>query len=71
MTSNIEIKVDAGGRGKIIIDGVDFSNKINKVEFVAQAGELTEVVLTMQAAEVKVIGSAWVSTKLLTIDSKT
>lgn len=67
----IELDLTPAGNGTIKVDGYDISNRIYKVELMAQAGKVTEVTMHFRAAEVKVIGSAWVTHKLLTIDPDT
>lgn len=64
----IEIELSASGQGRVLVGGKDISHKVYKVELVGQVDMPTEVVLHMRAVEVKVVGSAWVSHKMLTLD---
>ena len=64
----VEINLNAGGLGTVIVDGHDWSNKVFRVELIGQVDELTEVVLYMRAVQVKVLASAWVSSKMLMLD---
>lgn len=70
MKSDIEINVDERGRGTILIDGVDFSNKISAVELISTAGEVTKVKLTFHLAAVKMIGSALVEYQQLVVNER-
>ena len=64
----VEINLTSGGKGQVVVDGHDFSNRVFKVELVGQMDKPTEVILYMRAVEVKVMASAIVSHKLLTLD---
>lgn len=67
----IEVVIQPDGTGSIKVDGVDLSNRVNRIELIAQAGETPTVVLTMRAIEVKVIGSAHVSHEMIVLDPDT
>ncbi len=59
MASNIvkfEIELNAQGFGKIIIDGVDMSNKVSGVTIRTKAGRVTTVSVEYGIAEVRVNG---------------
>jgi hypothetical protein len=49
MTSNIQINVDMGGRGTVLLNGVDISNSISGVNVRIRAGEITKVFVCMSA----------------------
>lgn len=67
----VEITLFPNSTGTVVVDGHDLSNRVFKVELVAEAGKPNEVVLHMRAVEVKVMGSAWVSHKMLMLDPDT
>jgi len=67
----VEIELKDDGQGRIVVDGHDLSNKAYKVELVGHVGEPTEVVLYMRCVEIKVLASAWITHKMLTLDPDT
>lgn len=67
----VEINLRPNGTGTVVVDGHDLSNRVYKVELVAEAGKPNEVVLYLRTVEVKVMGSAWVSHKMLMLDPDT
>lgn len=54
MSTGVEIEVNERGMGKVIIDGVDMSNRVSRVEFEAIARDFTTVRLTLAPCVVKV-----------------
>ncbi len=55
-TVKFDIALDAQGFGKIIIDGVDMSNKVSGVTIRTKAGRVTTVSVEYGIAEVRVNG---------------
>ncbi len=51
-----DITLDVQGFGKIIIDGVDMSNKVSGVTIRTKAGKVTTVTVEYGIAEVRVNG---------------
>ena len=49
MTTKIFIDVDAIGRGKVIVDGIDVAKYVSGITVATQAGELSKVQLHIPA----------------------
>ena len=45
----MKLPIISAGDVKIIIDGIDITDKVKKVKIIAEAGELTEVFVTFAA----------------------
>lgn len=57
----VQIKVGATGRGKMIINGVDLSNRVSKASFEVVACRLTKITLELWADRVEVDSEAVVT----------
>lgn len=68
----MEIKLnETGTKASIKIDGVDVTRRCHRLELVAEAGGRTTVALYYHAVQVKVLGTAWIGHKVLTLDPDT
>lgn len=49
---NVELEVDEVGKGRTILDGEDWSDRLSGIEIKAHVGELTQVTLVIAVARV-------------------
>ena len=48
----VEIDIDERGRGRVIVDGVDMSDKVQRIFVDADAHYVTEVTLTLSPVQI-------------------
>lgn len=60
---SIEIRVNANGRGTLLVNGVDMSRRVRKASFETIGCKVTEVTLVLLADSVAVDGEAVVTIK--------
>jgi hypothetical protein len=56
MNSPIDLHMTTPGRAKILVDGIDLSNLVYRVEFVMQTNRISQLVLYCHAADIAIHG---------------
>ena len=68
MNGNIEIR-DNGSQATVILNGVDISNDVSKVEYVHQGADIAKVKLTFLADNVSISSSLLVTVSESILDA--